>query len=150
MPPLLMSATIHPLDNPRCKANNHWLSIKAHFPNGAMAVLLSLLPIKTAITFIMPNDCQITFQLPDLKDWKSLTLHWCSFSWWGNQDSMHFFAYKGCQYIVYELSPQINIQITQEVKPKIVDPQLMLIFRMGRWLCRLQCCMERQPIHRLC
>jgi len=63
IPHLWMSATNHHSDNPRCKAKNHWRSIDSHFQNGVMTVSLSLLPIKTAITFILPNHYKITLQL---------------------------------------------------------------------------------------
>jgi len=89
-----MSATNHHLYNARCKTKNHWHFIDAHFQNGAITVLLSLLPIKTAITLIIPNHYQITLQLPNLNDEKWLTLCWHSFSWWGNEDFTHCFAWK--------------------------------------------------------
>jgi len=83
-----------------------------------MTISISLLPIKTAISFIMANYYQITWQLPDLEDEKSVALCWPSFSWWGNEDITHCCTWKGLQYIVSELFPQINTSITQDAKPQ--------------------------------
>jgi len=145
-----MSATNRQLDNRRCKAKNRWPSVDVHIQNGAMTVSLSISPIMAAITSIMPNQYQITLWLADLEDWKLLTLHWRSFAWWGNKPLTHCFAWKGRQYIVYGLLPQINTYITQDEMPKIFDAMLMLIFRIGLWLCCLLFCLWRQRIQRLC
>jgi len=45
---------------------------------------------------------------------------------------MRCHAEEGCQYIVYELLPQINTYIAQDTKAKIVDAMLRLILRMGQ------------------
>jgi hypothetical protein len=37
---------------------NHWCSIDAHSPNGAMTVLLSVSPITDANPLVMPNSNQ--------------------------------------------------------------------------------------------
>jgi len=55
----------------------------------------------------------MTFELPALQDQKLLTLHCRSVSWWGNEHILHCFDWKGSQYVVYELLPDIAIQITQ-------------------------------------
>jgi len=61
------------------KTKNHWLSVDAHFQDGAGSMLLSLLPIKGGNTSIMCIHYQIAFLLLDLQDQKSLMLHWRSF-----------------------------------------------------------------------
>jgi len=40
-------------------------------------------------------------------------LHWRSLLWWGNEDILHCFDYKGSQYTVYESLAGIAIQITR-------------------------------------
>jgi len=55
-----------------------WRSVDAHAKNGAVTVLLSLLPIKAANTCVMHNNDQVTGELPYLQDHKLLTLRWCS------------------------------------------------------------------------
>ena len=83
------------------KTKNCWSSVDAHFQNGAETVLLPLLPIKAANTAIILNYYQLSFELPDLRDQKLLTLYWRSLSWWCNEDILHCFDYTGSQYIVY-------------------------------------------------
>jgi len=61
------------------KTTNRWRSVDPHAENGAVTVLLSLLPIEAANTSIMHNNDQGTSELPYLQDHKLLTLHWCSF-----------------------------------------------------------------------
>jgi len=57
---------------------------------------------------------------------------------------------RGCQYIVYEILPQINTYIIQDAKPKIFDARLTIIFRMGQWPCRLLFYLYSQQMYRLC
>jgi len=60
------------------KTKNYSHSMNAQFPEiVAMSTILFLL-IKAANALIMNNNNQIAFQLPDLQDHKSLTLHWIS------------------------------------------------------------------------
>jgi len=61
------------------KTTNRWRSVDAHAKNGAVTVLLSLLPIKAANTHVMHNNDQVTCELPYLQDHKSLMLGWRSF-----------------------------------------------------------------------
>jgi len=61
------------------KTTNLWRSVSAHAKNGAVTVLLSLLPIKAASTSVMHNNDQVTGELPYLQDHKSLMLCWRSF-----------------------------------------------------------------------
>jgi len=75
-------------------AKNHWCSVDAHVQNLAETVHLPLLPIKAANTAIILNYYQMSFQLPDLQDQKSLTLHWRWLSWWGNEDILHCLDWK--------------------------------------------------------
>ena len=49
------------------KTKNHWSSVYAHSQNGAVTVLLFFLAIKAANTLLMPNNNQITIQLPYLQ-----------------------------------------------------------------------------------
>jgi hypothetical protein len=58
----------------RCKAKNRWRWVDAHAENGAVIVLLSLLPMEAANTSIMHNIDQVTGELRYLQDHKSLTL----------------------------------------------------------------------------
>jgi len=96
------------------QTKNHWRSVNAHFHNGAETVHLPLLPRKSTNTRIILNYYQMTFQWPDLQDQTSLTLHWCSLSWWRNEDILYCFDWKGSQDIVYKLLPDIAIEITQD------------------------------------
>jgi len=63
------------------KTTDRWCSVDPHLQNGAVPVLLSLLPIKTANTSVRNNSDQITVWLPYLHIHKSLTLSWHWF-WW--------------------------------------------------------------------
>jgi len=51
-----------------------WRSVDAHFQNGEVTVLLSVLPINTANMFVLNGRDQINTELPYLQDQKSLTL----------------------------------------------------------------------------
>jgi len=61
------------------KTKNCWGSVDAHFQDWAGSMSLSVWPLKAANTSLMHNKEQITFQLSDLHDEKSLTLCWRSF-----------------------------------------------------------------------
>jgi len=76
-----MAATSRNITYSRCKADNRWRSVDAHAKNGALTVLLSLLPIEAANTSVMHNIDQVTGELLYLQHHKSLTLRWCSFQW---------------------------------------------------------------------
>jgi len=52
----------------RLPTNNRWRAIEAHFPDGAGSVLLALLPIKGANTWIVYNNNQISCEIPDIPD----------------------------------------------------------------------------------
>jgi len=71
-----MSATNQNLHHPRCKAQYPWRCVDTHSLNGAVTVLLSLIPMTAANTSVMHNGNQINLQLPYLQDQKSLILHW--------------------------------------------------------------------------
>jgi len=94
-----MSAIICQLDYPRCKTNNRWRSVDAHFQNGAGSVSLSLLHIKAAYISFMNVCIQLPLELPKVHDQKSLTRRWLSFSGWGREWVSLVFDYKGGQYI---------------------------------------------------
>jgi hypothetical protein len=63
---------------PRCKTYNPYCSVEKDFQNGALTILLSILPIKTGNQLVMHKRTEIKFQLPILHDQKSLTLCWLS------------------------------------------------------------------------
>jgi len=52
------------------KTQNHLRSVDAHSHNGAVTVLLSLVPITAANTLVLPNSDQITIQIPYLQEHK--------------------------------------------------------------------------------
>jgi len=76
IPHLGMSQTSCPLDHPSCKAENSWHCIGYYCQNGAMAVLLSFVPIKTADTLVMHNSDQINIYLAYFHYQHFLTLYW--------------------------------------------------------------------------
>jgi hypothetical protein len=57
------------------KTKNSGCSVVAHFQNGAVTMLLAVLPIMDAKTTLMLNSDSITSQLPYLQDKKLLALH---------------------------------------------------------------------------
>jgi len=114
-------------DYPWWQAKNCWRSVDAHFHDGAGNVALSLLPIKAANTLNMHSNDQIACELPDLQDQKSLTLRWHSFSELGRERVALSFAWKASQYHIYESPQPIATQITNDARPKIVDPPLTII-----------------------
>jgi len=55
-----------------------WRSIDAHFQNGEVTELLSVLPIKTANTFVLNGGDQINTKFPYLQTkncWRSIDAH---------------------------------------------------------------------------
>jgi hypothetical protein len=63
------------------KTTTRWRSVDAHIENGAVTVLLCLLPTKAANRSVMRKNCPLTGELRYLQDRKSLTLRWRPF-WW--------------------------------------------------------------------
>jgi len=59
-----MSATIHHIDYPRCKAKNWWCSIHACFQIGAVTVSVFRMPIMAGNSLVVHNSDQITSKLP--------------------------------------------------------------------------------------
>jgi len=59
-----MSATNQNITYLRCQAKNDGRSIGAHPKNGAVSMLLYLLPIEAANTSVMYNNDQVTSELP--------------------------------------------------------------------------------------
>jgi len=51
---------------------------------------------------VMDSSDQVTIQLPYLQDYKSLTLHWRSFSGCGGKPDTLIFCFEDSQYLVYE------------------------------------------------
>jgi len=99
---LWQCATCRPPDYPWYMTNNCWLSIDAHFHDGAWRVLQSILPIKAAKDSFM-TDCSLSeVWFPRTHDQKLLTLHWHSFSRWGREGIGICFAYKGRQKYLYD------------------------------------------------
>jgi len=78
LPRLWMAVTNRHLGYPSCTAKNSWCSVDAHFHNGAVTVLFTLLPRKAASRMVMGSTNQVTFQLLNLEDYKSVTPRWCS------------------------------------------------------------------------
>jgi hypothetical protein len=97
IPWLWMVATDRRLAYPRCRAKNLWLSVVAHFQNGAVTVSYTLLPKKAASSLVMDSSDPVTFQLPYLQDLKSLTLRWRSFSECGREPDSIIFDTEGSQ-----------------------------------------------------
>ena len=58
-------------------------------------MLLSFWPVKAANPTLIHHKGPVTFQLPDLQDWKLLTLRWRSFPEWGKECVSLGFCYKG-------------------------------------------------------
>jgi hypothetical protein len=69
-----MSATNRNITYSRCKGKNRGRSVDAHAKNGAVTLLLAVLPIEAANTSVMHNNDQVTSELPYLQDHKSMTL----------------------------------------------------------------------------
>jgi len=85
------------------------------------------------------------FRSPKIPDQQSLTLHWRSFWWWGREGITICFAYKGGQKFLYDWLQPIGSVIAQNASPKIVDPLLTLIFKMGQGLYCIVFCLSRRP-----
>jgi hypothetical protein len=81
--------------------------------------------------------------LPNLRDQKLSTLHWCSISWWHNIDGNYCFAWKGCQYFVSDLLPLWRTQITPDARPQIVDSLLMINVMKVQHQYHALCCLKR-------
>jgi len=72
--PLCMNTTKLQVNYRTYKTTKGFCSVDAHAKNGAVTVLLSLLPMKGANTSIMRKHDQVTGELPYLQDRKSLRL----------------------------------------------------------------------------
>jgi len=70
-----------------------------------------------------------------MRNLKSLTLSWCSFSRQGREPVASSFAFKGGQYLSYAYLQPIATQITQDAMAKILDAPLTLFSRMGQGAC---------------
>jgi len=79
----------------------------------------------------------------------SLTLHWHSFSEWGNDNVAFSFAYNGCHYIQYVYPLPDHLVIIWLKGQNIVEAPLTLIFMMGKSRYHTCFCMKWQPIHRI-
>jgi len=122
-------------DSPWCKAINCWHSVEAHIHDQAGSVLLPFWPIMAANIFSMYQTGQISDQLPDIQDQKSLTLHWCPFSWSGSESVAFFWAYKGGQNFHYASKRRNLWAITSIRRQKIVDAPLTLIVIIRQGEC---------------
>jgi len=80
---------------------------------------------------------------------QSLTLHWCSVSWWGREHFTFSFAYKRRQLFVNDYVQPIAHKITHDTWPRILNAPLTLIFMMGQGACYYLFCQYKQPILRL-
>jgi len=117
------------------KIKNHWCSNDAHFQDWAGSISLSLWPLKAANTSPMHNKEQITFQLPDLQDWKLLTLHWGSFWRSARERVIVSLGLKYGQYLICDHFHPTATLITNHARPKIIEMPLSMIFRMGQRVC---------------
>jgi len=106
---------------------NLWRSVDAHFYDRAGRVLLFDLPMKAAKTSFMTEYNLSEVWFPRTHDWKSLTLCWRSFSWWGKEGVAVCFAYKGGQEFLCDWLQPIGGVISHDAWPKIADAQLTLI-----------------------
>jgi len=100
--PLWLATTYGRCDIPGRMTKNRWLSVDAHFHDGGGRVLQSVLPIKAGKNYFMTyyNLSEVWF--PKMHNHKSLTLRWCSFSWWGREGIAISFDYKGRQKYLYD------------------------------------------------
>jgi hypothetical protein len=96
-----MFATNRKLDYMKPRTKNRPLSIDAHFWNGVGSVLLLMLPLKTANTVFLDGHKLSPLWLPKMQSQKSLTLPWWSFSEWGSDHPISYFAYTRSQCIGY-------------------------------------------------
>jgi len=135
---------------PKRKTKNRWRSINAQFQEGAGSAARLLLPPKAANTWLRDVCNQSPVGLPKMQDHKCLTLCWRWFSGYGREPVAIVFAPEGSPYPIYGWLQPIATYDAQDAKPESVDPLLMLIFRMGHWLCCYLFCLQRLPIQRLC
>jgi hypothetical protein len=122
-----MSATNRNISYSWYTAKDRWRSVDAHAKNGAVTVLLSLLPVKAANTTVMHNNDQVTGELPDIQDHKSLTLRWRSCLQWGGDHIVISFTNKSCHYDHYAFQRPSHWWITIFAWPQIVDAPFTLI-----------------------
>ena len=111
---------------------------------------LLLLPVKAANIWYMNVCNQSEHILPNMRSWKSLTLHWRSFSECGSEHVTEVLLSKGSQYLIHECLQLIRTRIIQDAKLKIIDAPLALNLRKGRCLCCCLFCLYNLPIHWLC
>jgi len=128
-----------PLRLPRWNTRNGWCSVDAHFQDGAGSVWLLLSPLKTANTSFMDGSNQLPLRLPKIQNQKSLTLHWFSFSRWGSDRAVCYFANKGCYQVGYAWQWSNHISITVLTRLVIVDALFMVILMYCPFnICRHQ------------
>jgi len=75
---------------------------------------------------------------------RSLTFHWCTYSWWGRERLAWFFAYEVWLHFHDVYSIPNHIVISWLTGPKIIEALLTIIFKMGQgvscfvfWLWRV-------------
>jgi len=84
---------------------------------------------------------------PKMHDQKSLTLRWCSCSWWGREGIAICIAYKGRQKYLDDWVQPIKGVISLDAWRKMVDAPLTLIFIMGQGgYCNLFCRYRQRKI----
>jgi len=93
---------------------------------------LAYLPTEAGNSSLIEVCNQAPLRLPKLRDLKSLTLIWPSFSRWGRECDASAFAYEGGQYLSYDYLQPMPTLITQDARPKIIDAPLTLISMMGQ------------------
>jgi len=121
-----------------------------HFQDRATQILRTVLFAKAAIWRYMNYCDKATLRLPKMHIQKLLMLRWRSFSEWGRECAAVVFAHKGGQYFIYGCLQPITTEITHNAKPNISNARLMLIFRIGQWLCHFLFCLYWLPLHSLC
>jgi len=75
---------MQPFDCQMCKMKNCWCCIDAHFLDGATSVSCAIGTITLTNSFTLEWRDNAVLWLLNLKDWKSLTLHWHWFIRLGN------------------------------------------------------------------
>jgi hypothetical protein len=76
------------------------------------------------------HNGHIAVSLTRMEGQQLLTLHWCSFSWWGREYLTICFSYKGRQYLIDNYMQPIALNITTNTGQIVVYYPLTLIFML--------------------
>jgi len=132
------------------QGQNHWHSADTHCHDWAGSVSLSIWSMKAANTSSMHQNGQVSNQLPDLQDQKSLTLCWRSFSESGRERIAFSCAYKGSLYVVDECLWPLSMESNRDARPNIVGTPWTLIVMTGLGVCHFLFGLSTQPILSVC